>query len=246
MQNQFEVTLKPSQHKRRITKHVLITSDDAGSATKMISYNPTVLLIVIIAMSLVIGGLIGVIYFEKQQIELGNDTVRSREAEIASLNTTVDSLNIEIESLNNKVRYLSDTVTTKTENEEALAHELEAQWIPTDFPLTGSASLVDSSDAEDPMIALKSSDGATVVATAAGTVEDIAEDAEFGNVVIINHGNEYKTYYKNMGQVMVKKGDDVAPGTTIYIIGSDNESLCYQISVNGAFVDPLEMLDING
>lgn len=246
LQNQFEVTLKPSQHKRRITKHVLITSDDAGSSTKMISYNPTALLIVIIAMSIVIGSLIGVIFFERQQIALGNDTISDRDAEIAGLNADVNALNGEIDSLNNKVRYLSDTVETKTANEEALTMILEEQWIPNDFPLTGSARLIDSSDAEDPMIVLNSSDGSSVIATAYGVVENIVDDDEFGNMVIIDHGNGYKTYYRNRGQVMVNKGDDVVSGTTIYIISSDNESLCYQISNNGVYIDPTDIIDING
>ncbi|MCQ2494550.1 MAG: peptidoglycan DD-metalloendopeptidase family protein [Lachnospiraceae bacterium] len=246
MQDQFEVTLKPSRHKRRITQHVLITSDDANSTTTAISYNPKVLLIVIVALCAVIGGLIGVIYFEKQQIELGNSTISEREAEIASLNISNSNLNSEIDSLNNKIRVLSDTVNTKTENEAELAEALDAQWIPIDFPLTGSARLNSSTDAENPMLLLQTADGSTVVATAAGVVEDIAEDENYGNVVVVNHGNGYKSFYRNRGQVMVNKGDDVVSGTTLYIISSDNERLCYQISYNGEYIDPMEMLDING
>jgi len=246
LQNQFEVTLKPSQHKRRITNHVIITSDDSTGATHRISYNPKVLLIVTIILSVVVGGLIGVIYFEKQQISLEKDTIKERDAEIAALNTTNNDLTVEIESLNNKIRILSDTVTTKTESEAELIEALSGQWIPDDFPLTGSATILDSSDAEDPMIVLESTDGATVVATAAGVVEDIADDAEFGNIVVVDHQNGYKTYYRNKGQVMIKKGDDVVSGTTLFIIGSNNERLCYQISLDGEYLDPMNMIDING
>ena len=134
LQNQFEVTLKPSQHKRRITNHVIITSDDSTGATHRISYNPKVLLIVTIILSVVVGGLIGVIYFEKQQISLEKDTIKERDAEIAALNTPNNDLTVEIESLNNKIRILSDTVTTKTESEAELIEALSGQWIPDDFP----------------------------------------------------------------------------------------------------------------
>lgn len=245
MQNQFEVTLKPSRHKRKIVQHVVITSNDVDSKSKHISYNPNVLLGVVIAMCVVIGGLIGVIYFEKQQIDLGNQIIIDRESDIAALNATNSNLNQEIASLNNKIRILSDTVNTKTENEAELTEALETQWLPNDFPLTGSAFIIDTG-AEDPMVVLKSTDGATVVATASGIVEAIEEDEDYGNLVIVDHGNGYKTYYRNKGQVMVKKSDDVVTGTTIFIITSDNERLCYQISFNGEFINPMDILDING
>ena len=45
---------------------------------------------------------------------------------------------------------------------------------------------------------------------------------------------------------VVKKGDSVSPGTTLFIIGADNTEMCYQISNNGDFITPLDILQING
>lgn len=245
MRNQFEVTLKPSKHKRKSMTQVLITSEDADSSTKTIRYNPGILQIVIIVLCVIIGGLIGVIYYERQQDAGYRGRLAEKNAEIAAANGKISDLNLEIESLNNKVRILSDTVNIKTENEAVLTEVLDAQWLPKEFPLTGSASVI-SNDAEEPMVILKASDGATVVSTASGHVEDILEDDNYGNLVIINHENGYRSYYRNKGQVMVKKGDDVVAGTTIYIIGSGNERFCYQISLEGEYIEPMDMMDING
>ena len=35
-------------------------------------------------------------------------------------------------------------------------------------------------------------------------------------------------------------------GTTLFIISSDNLEMCYQISQNGEFINPLDVLQING
>jgi len=245
LRNQFEVTLKPSKHKRKALSQVLITSEDADSTTTAIRYNPKVLMVLVIVLCVIIGGLIGVIYYERQQDVIYEGMLGDKDAEIATLNSTNNNLNLEIDSLNNKIRILSDTVNTKTENEAVLAEALETAWIPKDFPLTGSASVVANSS-EEPRLILKASNGATVVSTASGYIEAIEEDENYGNVVVVNHENGYKTYYRNRGQVMVKKGDDVVSGTTIYIIGTDNERLCYQISKDDEMLDPLDMLDING
>jgi murein DD-endopeptidase MepM/ murein hydrolase activator NlpD len=45
---------------------------------------------------------------------------------------------------------------------------------------------------------------------------------------------------------MVKKGDEVSQGTTLFIIGDGNTELRYQISKEGIYIDPLEVIHIDG
>lgn len=245
MRNQYEVTLKSSRHKRKFLKHMIITSDDVSGKSSIFSYNPKILLTIIIILCVFIGGLIGVIYYERQQDGLYKNTISQKDAEIASLEIEKNDLNFEIDSMNETIQILSDTVNTKTENEKELTETLESQSIPSYFPLTGSAGILENTS-DIPTACFKVADGATVVAAATGTITDIYEDEVYGNVIVIDHGTGYITYYMNTGTVMVKTDDDVVQGTTLFIIDSDNDIFYYRMTYKGEYIDPLDMLDISG
>ncbi len=44
----------------------------------------------------------------------------------------------------------------------------------------------------------------------------------------------------------VKAGDEVAKGTTLFLVGENNKKLVYQITKDGTYINPMEMLSING
>ena len=50
----------------------------------------------------------------------------------------------------------------------------------------------------------------------------------------------------NVDRIQVKKGDEVSQGTTLFIIGDGNYELRYQISNEGTYIDPLEVIQIEG
>ena len=62
----------------------------------------------------------------------------------------------------------------------------------------------------------------------------------------MDHGNGYVTIYRNQGDVIVKLGDEVAHGTTIFVIGSKNTKFGYQIMKDDVYIDPMDMLSISG
>ena len=67
--------------------------------------------------------------------------------------------------------------------------------------------------------------GATVVASKSGTVEWAGyDDSGYGNYVIINHGDGYKTLYGHCSSVSVSQGQNVTQGQTIAAIGSTGQS----------------------
>ena len=67
--------------------------------------------------------------------------------------------------------------------------------------------------------------GATVVASKSGTVEWAGyDDSGYGNYVIINHGDGYKTLYGHCSSVSVSQGQKVTQGQTIAAIGSTGQS----------------------
>ena len=245
MSNPYLFTLKPSSHKRKTYRHLILASDDTETKPKVLKYNITAFILIFAFILFILGGFVGLFIFESKVPIALEKKILEQEKEIGRLNEELDSRNSEIASLNNTIEILSNTVTTTTANEAELAEVIESQAIPSEFPLTGGASFKENTE-DIPECVFTASEGTTVVATASGVVEDILEDETYGNVVVIDHANGYKTYYKNKGEPVVKKGDSVSPGTTLFIIGADNTEMCYQISNNGDFINPLDILQING
>ncbi|MCI6653374.1 MAG: peptidoglycan DD-metalloendopeptidase family protein [Ruminococcus sp.] len=67
--------------------------------------------------------------------------------------------------------------------------------------------------------------GATIVASKGGTVEWAGyDDSGYGNYVIINHGDGYKTLYGHCSAVYVSQGQQVSQGQSICAIGSTGQS----------------------
>lgn len=76
-------------------------------------------------------------------------------------------------------------------------------------------------------IASADGDAFDVVAALSGTVEEVKEDPLLGNVVVIAHDNDIKTYYSSLGEVKAKAGDDIKQGD---LIGTAGKSLFNQES----------------
>ncbi|MCH5299348.1 MAG: peptidoglycan DD-metalloendopeptidase family protein [Ruminococcus sp.] len=67
--------------------------------------------------------------------------------------------------------------------------------------------------------------GKAVVASDGGTVEWAGYDSSgYGNYVIINHNNGYKTLYGHCSAVYVSRGQSVSKGSTIAAVGSTGDS----------------------
>jgi len=89
--------------------------------------------------------------------------------------------------------------------------------------------------------------GTKVKATADGKVVTAGWDDFYGNVVMIDHGNGYVTYYGHNLKVLVKVGDTVHRGDVIALSGSSGRSsaphLHYEIKKNGMAIDPKDFLN---
>ncbi|MBQ1507547.1 MAG: peptidoglycan DD-metalloendopeptidase family protein [Ruminococcus sp.] len=86
--------------------------------------------------------------------------------------------------------------------------------------------------------------GQPILASDSGTVVFSGYDnSGYGNYVIIDHGNGYKTLYGHACELAVSTGEYVAQGQTIAYIGSTGFStgphLHFEIIENGEKVDPL-------
>jgi murein DD-endopeptidase MepM/ murein hydrolase activator NlpD len=86
----------------------------------------------------------------------------------------------------------------------------------------------------------------TVHAPGAGTVVSAGWNGEFGNMVEIDHGFAVVTRYAHLARISVRRGDVVAPGQPLGVIGATGRAtgahLHYEIRVAGQPRDPLKFL----
>ena len=80
-------------------------------------------------------------------------------------------------------------------------------------------------------------------AAAAGTVIYAGWLGGYGNLVVVDHGNELSTAYAHASSIVVGVGQTVAQGETVSLVGSTGNSsgphLHFEVRVNGVAVDPL-------
>ena len=89
--------------------------------------------------------------------------------------------------------------------------------------------------------------GNPVVASDSGYVVFAGWDRTgYGNLIIINHGNGYETYYAHLSAIFVRVGDSVKRGTRIGSVGSTGRStgphLHFEIRYRGVQRNPLGFL----
>lgn len=239
--------MRRRRHKRKNCHVVIVTSDAVDASTKQFRVRPWVVEVLVLLISVAAGAAIGYFLFE-QDIPREEVIQNSQQQEelIAELEEENAALQTQIAELTNTVQILSDTVIQKAESENSLTEQLEQQYIPTEFPLTSRATYEEITEG-DPMCVWTATEGATmVVATANGTVSAVNDDGEYGHNVWIDHGNGYVTIYRNQGEVMVKQGETVRQGSTLFIINDESNKLGYQVMKNGEYINPMDVLAING
>lgn len=86
----------------------------------------------------------------------------------------------------------------------------------------------------------------TILAADNGVVISAGNDGTYGNKIVIDHNNGYKTLYAHLSSINVKVGQTVQQGANIGIMGSTGRStgihLHFEVTKNGALVNPLSVL----
>jgi murein DD-endopeptidase MepM/ murein hydrolase activator NlpD len=80
-----------------------------------------------------------------------------------------------------------------------------------------------------------------------GVVEKVEDDQSLGLVVVVDHGNGYKSIYGHLSEVKTNVGDNVKKGDIIALTGNSGVStgphLHFEIQLNDQPVDPQEFLN---
>ena len=93
---------------------------------------------------------------------------------------------------------------------------LEGELSP---PVVDSAELRPASRRDGPGVEFVTHAGASVRATAQGRVGFARDYADYGQLVILDHGDNYYTVYGGLGRIAVRVGDYVSEGTSLGTVG---------------------------
>ena len=198
--------------------------------------------------------------------------VRSRNQgyldEIAGLQEENRQLKEENQQLQETVRQvegenasLAEAVSQQEETARAMAAEQEEARLPKGFPFNGTAQMKGENGEQDAdteeehglsanqewqEIIFQSAEGINVIVSGTGTVLAVEEDTGSGCIVKVDHGNGYVSMYRNKGKAVVKVGDAIEKGDLVFLIEEENIELGFSIKKDGAYINPLDMLEIHG
>jgi murein DD-endopeptidase MepM/ murein hydrolase activator NlpD len=93
---------------------------------------------------------------------------------------------------------------------------------------------------------LQASTGTPVHVTADGVVVKTAFSGRYGNLVVVDHGNGFQTYYAHLSQFIVVPGEEVRLGQVIALSGGTGRvtspHLHYEVRIKGVPVNPYRFL----
>lgn len=237
--------MSKNRHKRKVSHILIYTTDAVDADMKQVRIHPWVLAGVTLIVCCVLGAVIGYAVYEGELWGRIREHDASQNAALIAAQDEKDALQEKIDEQDAKIEMLSITIQDQTQQIAELQAQIAEQSVPTDYPLTGSASMTVITDG-DPMVEFTATEGSTVVAAGKGVVTAVEEDEVYGNRVVIDHGNGYVSIYRNKGESQVKAGDEVASGTTLFMVTEDNRQLGYQIKENDIYIDPTTIIAIKG
>jgi murein DD-endopeptidase MepM/ murein hydrolase activator NlpD len=124
--------------------------------------------------------------------------------------------------------------------------------LPVSWPLTerGFVTQVlleaNAAEAVHPGIDIAIPAGSYIRASGGGMVRDAAEDPVYGNYLVVEHSQGYRSLYAHASMLFAKPGDVVRKNEVIALSGSSGRStaphLHFEIQRDGEPVDPLTMV----
>jgi len=119
-------------------------------------------------------------------------------------------------------------------------------YIPNIIPVPGPISQGFSS--HHPGIDIAASEGSPIIATADGKVIFAGQDLYYGNLIKIDHNNNYMTVYGHNKENIVNNGDIIKRGQIIGYVGNTGRStaphLHYEVRQKGIPIDPRSLIYI--
>ena len=122
------------------------------------------------------------------------------------------------------------------------------RFMPDIIPVKGDFAISQRFSEKHPGLDFAAATGTEVVAVAAGEILSVYYDKNYGNVIMIDHFNEYATLYAHLATTFFEGKNTVEKGETIALVGNTGNSsaphLHYEIMLNGVNVDPEEYINV--
>ncbi len=136
----------------------------------------------------------------------------------------------------------------REKNPPAQDVESSSQNFPDLVPIKDEYAVSQYFSEEHPALDFAAAEGTEVIAAASGEVLSVYQDKYFGNVMIIDHLNEYATLYAHLATAIQPSKTAVKKGETIGLVGNTGFSsaphLHFEIMKNGVNLDPKEILNL--
>ncbi|MBQ9928588.1 MAG: M23 family metallopeptidase [Lachnospiraceae bacterium] len=233
------------QSKRKNKFALLLVTQKEDGAIRQHTISSALVEVIAIFLFLIVVGVVCRLVYLQITLEDAQKEIVNQMVLITNLTDENEALSVENSTLTSKVTVLSETVSKKAANEDAISYEAVENALPKGFPLSGSATMEEAAEG-DPMLKFTAAQGVNVVTTGTGTVSSVDADETYGTKIIIDHGNGYQSIYRNNGISLVKTGEELGKGYILFTVGEENQELGYQIMKDEAYIDPMVIIDING
>lgn len=255
---------KPRKHRHKRHYTFMIISGDSDGSTRRLHLNHFKTQLLAYSCFAIFLAIICYIIYSSITINALRSTISQQKGSIEELTAENSTMAASNNKLSTEVEQLSAAINKRLEDEQISAEEAENLAIPSGFPLNGTASIksaVDDTTATtiteitdenkdtakgNPLVVFTAAEGSNIIASGTGTVLSVTTDTKFGNVVSIDHGNGYVSYYRNSGDPLVTEGSQIDRGDIIFVVGEQNTSLGYQITLDEKYIDPEKLIEING
>ena len=233
------------QSKRKHKYALLLVTQKEEGTMKQYSISPALVEVLAAILFLLVVGVICKFVYDSITLKDARKEIVDQIVTINNLTDENEALTVENATLTSKITVLSETVSKKAATEDAISQETVENALPKGFPLSGSATMKEAEEG-DPMLIFSASQGINVITTGTGVVVSVGADETYGTKVIVDHGNGYQSVYRNNGVALVKDGEELGKGYIIFTVGEENQELGYQIMKDEEYIDPMQLIDING
>ena len=134
------------------------------------------------------------------------------------------------------------------DSKNVIQYDEQRRFLPDIIPVKGNYAISQRFSEKHPALDFAAPTGSEVVAVAAGEILSVYYDEIYGNVIMIDHFNEYATLYAHLATTFFESNNTVEKGETIALVGNTGNSsaphLHFEIMFDGSNVDPEDHINV--
>ncbi len=187
---------------------------------------------------------------QQEELDISAQYIKQLNKKIADDRNLVSSSKTSEE----KIQALKDTYMEEQykdvnkDSKNAIQYDEQRRFLPDIIPVKGDYAISQRFSEKHSALDFAAPTGSEVVAVAAGEILSVYYDEIYGNVIMIDHFNEYTTLYAHLATTFFESNNTVEKGETIALVGNTGNSsaphLHFEIMFDGSNVDPEDYIDV--